>query len=291
MIRQLSIILEMIKFSHSVFALPFALFAAFLAADGLPHWGQILLIVWCMVAARSVAMTFNRVADAAIDARNPRTAGRAIPAGEIGAGAAWLFLAACAVAFFLGAAGFWILDENPWPLYLSVPVLAFLCGYSLTKRFTHLSHFWLGAALGLSPVAAWVAISPETIGWATAALAFAVLFWVGGFDLIYACQDIEVDRRERLFSLPAWLGPAAALWIARICHAVAVILLASLASLTGLGRIYLAGVGLAAGLLIVEHALVRPNDLSRINVAFLTVNGCVSLALAAAGIADILAGP
>ena len=290
MIRRLRTILEMIKFSHSVFALPYALLAACLAVGGLPRWDEVLLIVWCMVAARSAAMAFNRIADARIDARNPRTAGRAIPAGIITSAAAWSFFVACAGAFLVGAAGFLWWFDNPWPLYCAPPVLMFLCLYSYTKRFTWMCHFWLGAALCLSPIAAWVALSPRTLGWPAAALAGAVLLWVAGFDIIYACQDIGVDRRERLFSLPANMGPVAALWIARVCHLATVVLLGLLALVPGLGAIYLGGVTLVAALLLVEHVLVRPSDFSRINVAFLTVNGCVSILLAVAGIADLLLG-
>lgn len=288
MIRRIRIILEMIKFSHSVFALPYALLATFLAAGGLPHLGQLALIVWCMVSARSVAMTFNRIADAAIDARNPRTANRAIPAGTVSLAAAWAFLLVCAAAFLAGAWGFWRWYGNPWPIRLAGPVLLFLCLYSYAKRFTRLAHFWLGAALGLSPVAAWIAISPATLGWPAAALAGAVLLWVAGFDVIYACQDIAIDRRERLLSLPAGVGPGKALWIARGCHVLCVLLLALLALTPELGVIYLAGVALAAALLVWEHAVVRPGDFSRVNLAFFTLNGCVSIVMAIAGIADIL---
>lgn len=285
----------MIKLAHSVFALPFALMAAFMAGrniEGLhrPYAGQVGLIVLCMVAGRSVAMTFNRLADAAIDARNPRTAARPLPAGKLSPGAAWAFLVAGAAAFALGC---WLFErwyENPWPLRLCGPVLLALCGYSYTKRFTQLSHFYLGAAIAFSPAAAWIAVHPASLGWPAAVLMAAVAFWIAGFDIIYACQDIEADRGEGLHSLPARLGAGPALWVARGCHAATVLLLGSLAALAGLGWLYLAGVLIVGVLLAVENSLVRANDLSRINVAFFTINGVISLALGALAITDMLLG-
>lgn len=289
---------EMIKFSHSIFALPFAVMATFLAAraawiagDAPRPWPsavQLLLIVGCMVAARSAAMTFNRIVDAAIDGRNPRTAGRPIPAGTITRSQAILFFVAASAVFVLLCAGFWMLQRNPWPLLLSVPVLGYLCFYSYTKRLTRWSHFVLGSAIAISPVAAWIAIHPASLGLAAFLLMAAVTLWIGGFDIIYACQDIEVDRTEGLFSLPARIGPARALWIARGGHAIVVLLLAALVPVAGLGQVYAVGVAIVALLLLIENALVRPNDLSRINVAFFTVNGVISVALAVLTITDIL---
>jgi 4-hydroxybenzoate polyprenyltransferase len=283
---------EMVKFSHSVFALPFALMAAFLAGRdleaGRPGWGHLALVVICMVAARSVAMTFNRIADAAIDARNPRTAGRPIPAGTISVRAAWGFLLFAAFIFFIGCAGFWRWHANPWPLYLAGPVLLYLCGYSYTKRLTKWSHVYLGSAIAFSPVAAWIAISPETLGWPAIVLMGAVTCWIGGFDIIYACQDLECDRRDGLHSLPARWGVARALWAARTAHGLAVILLAAEGVLAGLGTLYAVGVVIVAALLIVENALVRANDLSKVNLAFFTVNGVVSMVLGGLAIADVL---
>lgn len=283
---------ETIKLSHSIFALPFAIIAVVLAGRNLvdrhwPHWGQIVLVICCMVAARSVAMTFNRIADARIDARNPRTAGRSLPAGRLTLSAAWIMLLLSALTFMAGCFGFLNWYGNGWPCLLGGPVLLLLCAYSLTKRFTKFSHLCLGAAIGLSPGAAWLAIDPPSVGWATIILMFAVTCWIAGFDIIYACQDIDVDRREGLHSLPASLGPARALLVARVLHALAAIALLALAPVAKLGDIYLWGVALAATLLVVENSLVRPGDYRHVNVAFFTVNGIVSLVLAAAAIIDI----
>lgn len=282
---------EMIKFSHSVFALPFALMATFLAGRETPRgtvaWGQVTLIVVCMIGARSFAMTFNRIVDAAIDARNPRTAGRAIPAGRIGARQAWGFAAGGAAVFLAGCAGFAWAFGNTWPALLAAPVLALLAVYSYCKRFTRLSHFVLGTVIALAPAAAWIAISPETIGWAAATMTAAVALWIGGFDIIYACQDVEVDRRQGLHSIPAFVGVTAALWIARACHAATVALLVLLGFVAGLGWVYAAGVGVTAVMLLAEHAVVRADDLSRVNLAFFWLNGCISLVLGAAGIVDV----
>ncbi len=289
---------EMIKFSHSVFALPFALTAAFLAARAAyrtgtaeqpwPTAGQLLLIVGCMVAGRSLAMTFNRIVDARLDARNPRTSGRAIPVGTITVRQAAVFMAAAVVVFLLCCLGFWWWFGNIIPIALSWLVLAYLCFYSYTKRFTRWSHFVLGGALALSPVGAWLAIDPASIGRPAIVLMGAVVGWVGGFDIIYACQDIEFDRKEGLFSLPSRIGARKALWIARLAHVITVALLLLLIPLAGLGELYALGVGVAALLLLVENSLVRADDFSRVNVAFFTINGLVSLLLAAAAIADCL---
>jgi len=281
---------EMIKFSHSIFALPFALVAAFLAGRGLdsgrPAASHLLLVMLCMMAARSVAMTFNRIADAAIDARNPRTAGRPIPAGKISRGAAWGFLVVAVVVFLLG--GFRLVHENPWPMYLAVPVLVYLCGYAYTKRFTKWSHLYLGSAIALSPVAAWIAVHPASVGWPALVLMAAVTCWIGGFDIIYACQDVDCDRRDGLFSLPSRWGVARALWAARVAHGLTVVLLVVLGHIAELGTLYLIGVAIVGVLLVVENALVRANDLSRVNLAFFTVNGVVSLVLGGLAIADVV---
>ncbi|MBU0639641.1 MAG: putative 4-hydroxybenzoate polyprenyltransferase [Planctomycetes bacterium] len=280
---------EMIKLSHSVFALPFALLGTFLAArPQRPEWGQLGLIVVCMVAARSAAMTFNRICDASIDARNPRTAGRHIPRGLIGRGAAWAFWAGAAALFALGCAGFWQLYANPWPLWLCTPVLLFLCFYSYTKRLTRWTHLVLGMAIAFSPVAAWIAISPHTLGLAAALLMGAVAFWIAGFDLIYACQDVVFDRAERLHSVPARMGVPAALWLARLLHVLTVAALIALGLWATLGVLYYVGVVCVAVLLTVENALVRPDDLSRVNIAFFTVNGVVGLVLGLLGVLDIV---
>jgi 4-hydroxybenzoate polyprenyltransferase len=252
---------------------------------GVPAWGQVGLIILCMIAARSFAMTFNRLADAEIDARNPRTAGRPLQTGRIARKAAWAMLLAAGGAFLAGCAGF-LAYGNPWPLRLALPVLVFLALYSYTKRFTSLSHFVLGAALAIAPAATWLAINPATIGLATLLLSAAVVLWVAGFDIIYACQDIEVDRREGLFSLPARRGPRFALWVSRACHFLTILLLASLGRLARLGGPYWIGLGMVAILLVFEQSLVRPNNFSRVTLAFFNVNGCVSLFFAAAVVAD-----
>ncbi|MBU0639072.1 MAG: UbiA-like polyprenyltransferase [Planctomycetota bacterium] len=283
---------EMIRFSHSVFALPFALVATFLAGrhrdTGLPTLGQFLLIIACMIFARSFAMTFNRIADARLDARNPRTEDRPIPAGKITGRQAWFFLGVTAAGFALGCAGFWWGYGNAWPLILAIPTLLFLAGYSYTKRFTMLAHFALGAAIAFSPAAAWIAIHPASIGLSTLLLTAAVLLWITGFDIIYACQDVDVDRREKLHSLPARIGIGLALLISRICHVFTVGALVGLGFSAGFGWIYWAAVALTAVLLAAEQSVVSPRDLSRVNLAFFTLNGCVSVALGAAAIADLL---
>jgi len=284
----------MVKLSHSVFALPFAMIAAFLAGRHLdgrrwPHAGQLALVVLCMVAARSAAMTFNRIVDARIDARNPRTAMRPLPGGRLTHVAAWCLFGLSAATFAVGCVGFQIFYDNPWPILLSGPVLFYLCFYSFTKRFTRWSHYFLGTAIALSPVAAWIAVHPASLGVPALLLMATVACWIGGFDILYACQDIEVDRAEGLFSLPSRLGPWGALWVARASHAVAVACLIGLGVVCDLGPIYAGGVLLAAALLVVENALVRPGDYRRVNVAFFTINGIVSVALAAAAIIDVVA--
>lgn len=289
---------EMIKFSHSIFALPFALIAVFLAGRSAFHAGDtshlyprpalLALVVLCMVAARSAAMTFNRIVDADLDARNPRTAERAIPRRRITKRQALAFFLASAAVFALACAGFWQLDGNTWPLVLAGPVLAYLCIYSYTKRFTALSHFVLGSAIGLSPAAAWIAIHPDSIGLSALLLCAAVTLWIGGFDIIYACQDALHDRRVGLHSLPARLGVGTSLGIARTAHLATVALLIGLVITADLGWLAMAGVVIVAVLLAIENALVRPDDLSRITTAFFTVNGLISLALGALVIADVL---
>jgi len=283
---------EMVKLSHSVFALPFALTATFLAGRsiegrGQPYWGQLGLIVLCMVAARSVAMTFNRIVDAEIDARNPRTAGRPLPVGKLSRVAAYAMLVLAAITFGVGCLGFHVFYDNTWPILLSGPVLTYLCGYSFTKRFTQWSHFYLGSAIALSPVAAWLAIHPASLGVPALLLMLIVTCWIAGFDILYACQDIDIDRRDGLFSLPARIGVTNALWIARASHLLAVAGLIGLVISARLGIIYGIGVAFAATLLLIQNILVRPTDLRRVNLAF-SLNGGVSILLAAAAITDVL---
>lgn len=283
---------DMVKLPHSVFALPFALMAAFLAGRNLegrawPYPGQVLLVVLCMVAARSAAMTFNRIVDAAIDARNPRTASRPLPAGRLSFAAAWFMWGLSAVTFGLGCLGFFFWYGNSWPRLLSGPVLVCVCAYSFAKRFTRWSHFYLGAAIAFAPVAAWLAVDPASVGWSALILLGTVTCWIAGFDIIYACQDIDIDRRDGLHSLPSRVGPAGALWIARTAHVLVVGGLVALGILEHLGPVYAAGVLVAAILLIVENSLVRPGDYRHVNLAFFTVNGVVSLVLAATAIVDL----
>ncbi|MBU0616618.1 MAG: putative 4-hydroxybenzoate polyprenyltransferase [Planctomycetes bacterium] len=279
---------ETVRLSHSVFALPFAVLATFLAArPRLPSWTQLGLIVVCMVAARSAAMTFNRIVDARFDAANPRTTDRPLPTGKITPTAAWLFFAGACVLFIAGCAGFWQLWGNGWPLILSLPVIALLCCYSYTKRFTQLSHVVLGAVIALAPVGAWIAINPASLGAPAWLLMLAVMFWIAGFDLIYACQDVDFDRRTGLYSLPAQLGIAAALWTARAFHVITVAALVAVGVSANLGALYFTGVGCVAVLLVVENALVHPDDLSRVNLAFFTVNGIVGVVLGGLGVLDI----
>jgi 4-hydroxybenzoate polyprenyltransferase len=275
-----------IKISHTVFALPFALLSAFLAAGGVPAPGVLLLILVCMVTARTVAMAANRLLDARLDALNPRTAGRAIPSGRLPASFYSGILAGCALAFVAAAAGF-LRYRNPWPLILAVPVLLFLCGYPLLKRFTRLCHYYLGAALALAPVCAWIAVR-ASLEVPPLLMAAAVMCWTAGFDIIYACQDYRSDRDCGVFSVPSRIGVGPALWVSRLTHVACVAMLVLLGrSSPSLGALYFSGVGAAILLLVIEHSLVRPDDLSKLNLAFFTVNGVISLLLATLGIVDI----
>lgn len=269
--RKLKTTLEMIKVEHSVFALPFALTGAMLAADGWPKWRQVFWIVVAMVGARSAAMTFNRIADREFDARNPRTEKRALPAGHLTLRFAVAFTAVSAALLVLAA---W--ELNPLAFKLSPVVLALLLLYSYTKRFTLLSHVVLGMCLGLSPVAAWVALRGD-VSWAVIILGAAVTLWVAGFDIIYACQDIEFDHRVDLHSIPKTYGIAAALYASASLHVLMLALLVVVARMSGLGWIALGGLVPVAALLAYEHLLVKPSDLSRVNAAFFTINGYISV--------------
>jgi len=268
-------ILEMIKFEHSLFALPFALTGALLAArakqHGWPTLRQILWIVIAMVAARSAAMTLNRIADLRYDKENPRTKMRALATGALSVSFAWMFTLAAVALFFVAA---WQL--NPLALKLAPLAMAILFFYSYTKRFTTWSHLFLGFALGISPAAAWIAIT-GSLDWRMLILCAAVTLWVGGFDVLYACQDIEFDKQAGLFSVPQRFGIAASLMIARIMHAGVVLLLIWVAASFGLPWPAWAGIVVVAALLGYEHSLVRANDLSKLNAAFFTVNGYISM--------------
>lgn len=276
-----------IKISHSLFALPFALLATFLAAGGMPHWGILALIVICMVTARTVAMASNRLLDASLDALNPRTAGRAIPSGRLSRNFVRAAIAVNSALFLLATAGFWAWYDNPWPLVFAVPVLAFVSLYPLIKRFSRLCHYYLGAALALAPICAWVAVRGN-VAIEPLLMAGAVLLWTAGFDIIYACQDYATDVACGLFSVPAKIGIAPALWVSRLTHAACVALLVALGLYSGpLHVLYFIGVGIAVLLLILEHSVVRADDLSKVNLAFFTLNGVISLVLGTLGILDV----
>ena len=296
--------LEMIRFSHTLFALPFALFSAVLAwysplanaqageVKGF-RWLELAGILLCMVFARSTAMAFNRLVDRHLDANNPRTAQRHLPAGQLSVLAVWGFTLLCGLGFIASTLIFLLADPaNPWPMYLAVPVLVFICGYSYSKRFTSLAHFWLGASLLLAPLAAWIAIRGLERLEIPGILGLAVLFWVAGFDIIYACQDVDFDRQVKLRSIPAQLGVRGALWVSLACHVAMLALLIALYFLAGppLGAIYLAGVALVALLVMYEHYLVRPTDLGRVNQAFFQVNVIISTGLLMVAVLEVFLG-
>lgn len=266
--------LEMIKFEHTLFALPFAFLGAVLAANGLPTWRQILWITVAMIGARSAAMTFNRIIDADFDAANPRTAARELPSGKLSTGFAWAFLFV-SIAVFLVAA----YSLNWLTFALSPVALLSVLGYSYAKRFTSLSHLILGWALAISPTAAWIAVRGTVDSEIPLLLSLLVLMWTAGFDVMYACQDYEFDRKAGLRSIPARFGIKNALLIARLFHAQAFIALVLLYFVTGLSWPALVGVILVGGLLIYQHTLVSAKNLTRMNAAFFTTNAFVSVIL------------
>lgn len=273
-VQKTRVVLEMIKFEHSIFALPFALTGGLLAMRGLDLSTNVLTvkffwIIVAMVAARSAAMAFNRVVDADIDAKNPRTSMRAIPAGQVSRPFTWGFIVFWSAVFVAAAAML-----NPLCLALSPVALIIVCGYSYAKRFTTMAHLILGLALGIAPLAAWIAIR-GSFDWPITLLTTAVTLWVGGFDIIYSCQDLEFDRQEGLHSIPAALGAPGALRLSRLLHFVMVGLLLWLWSLSNLGWIALTGVGVTALLLAWEHSLVSADDFSKVDAAFFQVNGIV----------------
>ncbi|MCU1314253.1 MAG: hypothetical protein JWM54_2010 [Acidobacteriaceae bacterium] len=270
-LRSLGVTLEMIKWEHSIFALPFALTGAVLAANGWPHGWQLFWIVVCMVTARSAAMAFNRWADADLDAANPRTANRAIPAGLLSRGFVGGFTVVMAVLFILAASRL-----NRLTLLLSPVALAVVLGYSYTKRFTRWSHLVLGLALGIAPAAAWVAVR-GTLDARILVLTAAVIFWVAGFDVLYACQDVAHDRAAGLRSVPAALGVHRAFSVARLMHGTMLLLLAWLLHLFHLGPVAWWGLVVVTGLLLYEHSIVSPNDMRRMNAAFFALNGIISV--------------
>ncbi len=266
--------LEMIKIEHTLFALPFAFLGAVLAANGLPSFGQLFWIIVSMVGARSAAMAFNRLADRSYDARNLRTSARALPAGLLSVGFVWAFTIASAGVFFVAAAML-----NRLTLILAPLALTSVLLYSFTKRWTLLSHVVLGWCLSIAPTGAWIAVRGEIGSPVPLLLSLVVLLWTAGFDVLYACQDYEFDRREGLRSIPARVGISRALWIARFLHAGAFLALVWLYLVTKLGPIALLGVVATAGLLLYQHRLVRANDLRRLNAAFFTTNAFVSIIL------------
>ncbi len=282
LLRSVGTTLEMIKWEHSVFALPFALTGAMLAAHGFPRVGTIAWIIVCMISARSAAMAFNRWADADLDATNPRTASRAIPAGLLDRKFVGLFVAAMAVLFFVACS-----QLNRLTLFLSPFAMFVVLFYSYTKRFTRWSHLFLGLALGIAPAAAWIAVrasfDPRIL-----ILTAAVLFWVAGFDILYSCQDAEHDKSAGLNSVPQSMGVAAAFWTARAMHVVMLVLLIWLIHVFALGAIAKVGLAIVAALLLYEHSIISPRDMRRMNAAFFTLNGVISILFFVAVAADLL---
>jgi 4-hydroxybenzoate polyprenyltransferase len=294
-IHQARTFLDLIKFAHSIFALPFALVGTFLASRAIglrwPGWGRLGLILICMVFARTMAMTVNRLVDRKYDATNPRTARRPSVTGAVSPAFMLLAMIVCSLGFLAGCSGFAIWFGNFWPLILALPVLAWLALYSFTKRFTALCHFWLGISLGMAPVAAWIAIVPPRgplLSLPILLLGVAVVCWVAGFDILYALQDETIDRTTGLHSIPAATGRSGALWLSRGCHVLCIAALALVGVAGGLHLLYAAAVLIVAVLLVIEQSLVSPTDISRVNIAFMTVNGIVGLVFGALAIADIL---
>lgn len=286
MLKKVRILMEMIKFEHTIFALPFAFMGAILGArvmqhrfPTLPEWGWVLM---AMFGARSAAMALNRLIDAAIDAKNPRTMDRTIPAGSLKPREVILFTFVSFLLLFWAAA-----NLKPLSVYL-LPIAVFmLVCYSFTKRFTWLCHVALGLTIGLAPLGGWVAVTNEING-AAIILYITIAFWTAGFDVIYACQDYEFDRKERLKSIPVQFGIAKSLWIARIFHIITALGFITLLFLTQLSWLYIVGIAIASALLIYEHMLVNPYDLSRLNTAFFTMNGVLSIVVFCFTLVDLM---
>ena len=299
MLKSIRTFLDMIKFSHSIFAMPFALIATFLAARDIhlvwPGWIRLGLIVLCMVLARTFAMTFNRLVDRDFDSRNPRAMRRPSVTGEVSVTFMIATLVVCGLLFIATTLLFDLILGNIYPVALSVPVLIWIALYSFTKRFTWLCHLFLGSSLCLAPISAWIAIVPPhgpVLGVQVLLLAGAVLFWLPGFDILYALQDVDIDRKEKLFSLPATFGVAESLWISRACHLIVILLLLAFGLGVGgglsLGPVYWFGFAAVVLLLVIEQSLVKANDISRVNLAFMTMNGLVGLIFGLTTIAAIL---
>ena len=286
MLQTIRHFLELVRFSHTVFALPFALLSAVLAwsqPDSVFRLRDLFGILLCMVAARSAAMAFNRLVDRQIDAGNPRTARRHLPAGILSVRSVTVFTILMSLLFVAATSVFL---PRRLPLLLAVPVLLFLLGYSLSKRFTRFCHYWLSAALMLSPIAAWIAVRDE-FAVAPAMLGAVIFFWVGGFDILYACQDADSDRQAKLNSIPAAFGIPTALRIAFISHMLTIVMLLLLWQTAALGPLFLTGIVLIGLLLLYEHRLVRPDDLTRVNIAFFNVNAIISFGILLLGCLDI----
>tara|TARA_R110002049_G_scaffold81710_5_gene207909 strand:+ start:424 stop:1287 length:864 start_codon:yes stop_codon:yes gene_type:complete len=284
MLARLRLLLELIRFSHTIFALPFALLSAVLAWRGQQvRWQELVGILLCMLFARSAAMAFNRLVDREIDAQNPRTQGRHLPAGLISVRTVTMFTILTSLAFIASTLLFL---PNRWPLYLSIPVLLFLLGYSYAKRFTIFCHYWLSTALMLSPIAAWIAIR-GSLSQEPLLLGAVVFFWVGGFDIIYACQDVHFDQETRLSSIPSRWGIRKALRFSMFSHFMTIVCLFSLWYVAALGIPFLIAVLAVAGLLVYEHLLVNPDDLGRVNLAFFHVNAVISIGLFFVGLIDV----
>jgi len=286
MLQTIRHFLELVRFSHTVFALPFALLSAVLAwsqPDSVFRLRDLFGILLCMVAARSAAMAFNRLVDRQIDAGNPRTARRHLPAGILSVRSVTVFTILMSLLFVAATTVFL---PRRLPLLLAVPVLLFLLGYSLSKRFTRFCHYWLSAALMLSPIAAWIAVRDE-FAVAPAMLGAVIFFWVGGFDILYACQDADSDRQAKLNSIPAAFGIPTALRIAFISHMLTIVMLLLLWQTAALGPLFLTGIVLIGLLLLYEHRLVRPDDLTRVNIAFFNVNAIISFGILLLGCLDI----
>ncbi len=282
MLAKLKIIFSDIKIQHTVFALPFAVMSAFLAAGGLPEWETLGWILVAMFGARNAAMAFNRMADAQLDANNPRTEGRALPAGKVTLTQYAVFLVLSS-ALLIGAS--YML--NPLAFYLSPLALAIVFFYSITKRFTAWSHVYLGFALACAPVGAWVAVKEE-ISLVSLILGAAVVFWLTGFDIIYSCLDVEADHKNDLYSVPRRFGVGRALKIAYAAHGIMILFLLGLLWHPALGVLYGVGVIAVAGLLVYEHSLVKIDDLSKVNFAFFNVNGMIGIGLMCVVIADVV---
>jgi len=273
--------LQLIKFHHTVFALPFAVLSAFLAGRGFPGWSKFGWILVAMVGARSAAMAFNRLVDQEFDRRNPRTADRPLPGGLVRRGEVWAFTVASAVIFVVAAYAL-----NTLTFALSPVALVIIFGYSLSKRFTSLSHLWLGLALAIAPVGAWLAVT-GVFAMVPLWLALAVLLWTAGFDIIYSCMDHDFDIEAGLFSIPSRLGVGRALRASAGFHFLTVLAFAVFLIISGLGVFSWVGLALIAALLLYEHWLVRPDDLRRVNTAFFTVNAVISFGMMVAGLLDI----